>query len=105
MKNVLASAIAITLSAAAAASLKPAPTVRPNCYPAEIRILTTVDVRTEQGYDCQAFYEVLDSGEIYAMYCEDFLPDDHCLGLMCDNDTPDDLTDDFYVRVIQWYDD
>lgn len=79
-------------------------TARPNCYAAEIEVLTVVDVQTDEGFDSQAIYEIAGTGNAYAMYCEDFLPGDHCLALICDNNTPDDVTDDWYVRVIRWLD-
>ena len=102
MKSI-ATAIAVVLSFASLKAAKPEPTVRPNCYPAEIKVLTTVSVQTGDDYDFEALYEVVGTGEVYAMYCEDFLPGDHFVGLMCDNDTPDNPKDDFYVKVISWY--
>ena len=101
MKNVLAAAIAATLAAAAAGTLsaESEEQVRPNCYAEEIRIVATVDTPTADSY---AFYEVLSSGEIYQMDAQDFAPGDVFIGLMCDNDTPDDIYDDWYVEVIKW---
>lgn len=82
-----------------------AQTARPNCYIGEVRILTACEVQTDDGeYAYRAYYTIDDGDDIYAMDGQDFLPGDHCVGLICDNNTPDDVKDDFYIRVIKWID-
>lgn len=102
MKSILIAAIA---ALSAITNTYANSTARPNCYVGELRILTTAEVQTEDGeYDWRAFYTIDDGDDVYAMDGQDFLPGDHCIGLFCDNNTPDDVTDDWYVQVIKWLD-
>lgn len=102
LDKIIAAAAAVVM--AFAANHISAPEVRPNCYPAEIRIITTVTADEDSDFAYLALYEILETGHVYAMDAQDFLPGDHCIALMCDNDTPDDPTDDWYCRVIRWLD-
>lgn len=93
-------ALAVALLTASLASTTPKAEVRPNCYPADIEVLSTTTMYLNGRLTQKVVYEVLDSEEVYAMYADGFRKSDRFVGLMCDNDTPEDIYDDFFVQVI-----